>query len=264
MKAFSHFNLLQLTMMIQSSLAFQSFLTNIFPKAPTSPQVPSQQIQLENQLLEAITSNSKRLDNSQEITSLISQLEESNYSIQEPAISPQIKGRWKLLFTNNASTASPIQRKAVDASKYNIYQDILLKNDGLIVSQVVKFSKDFVLTVDALASTAEYPLEELTVRQGKGTLGLTILGESIVGEEAMEDPTKPNRRIDFVFDEGNFDFKGVKVPYPVPFRLPLLRDAVKGWIDVTYLSDRVRISKGNKGTTFVLVKEDEEEEEGSE
>jgi hypothetical protein len=31
---------------------------------------------------------------------------------------------------------------------------------------------------------------------------------------------------------------------------------VKGWIDVTYLSERVRISRGNKGTTFILKKEE--------
>ncbi|CAN0409849.1 unnamed protein product, partial [Hapterophycus canaliculatus] len=27
---------------------------------------------------------------------------------------------------------------------------------------------------------------------------------------------------------------------------------VKGWIDVTYLSERLRIARGNKGTLFVL------------
>ena len=49
------------------------------------------------------------------------------------------------------------------------------------------------------------------------------------------------------------------MPYPVPFRSQLFREAVKGWIDVTYLSERVRVSRGNKGTTFVLVKEEEED-----
>jgi hypothetical protein len=45
-----------------------------------------------------------------------------------------------------------------------------------------------------------------------------------------------------------------KVPYPVPFKL--LGDEAKGWLDTTYLSPTgtLRISKGNKGTTFVLQK----------
>lgn len=31
---------------------------------------------------------------------------------------------------------------------------------------------------------------------------------------------------------------------------------VKGWIDVTYLSERLRIARGNKGTLFVLQRPD--------
>jgi hypothetical protein len=85
-----------------------------------------------------------------------------------------------------------------------------------------------------------------------------VLGVSLVGDEAKEDPNRPNSRINFVFDEGNFDFRNIRIPYPVPFRLPFLRDAVKGWIDLTFLSDRLRISRGNKGTTFVLLKEEED------
>ena len=239
-----------------SSTAFQSFF-NFSPK-----QKNQQQIKLENQLLDTINSNSKRLDNSVEINSIVEQLEQSNWGIAEPAISSQVKGRWRLLHTNNAETASPIQRKAVDASKYNIYQDIVLRSDNdnterLIVSQVVKFGDKAQLAVDALASTSEYPLEELTARKGTGKiLGINILGVSKVGDEAVEDVNRPNSRIVFVFDEGNFNFDGFKVPYPVPFRLPIFRDAVKGWIDITYLSDRIRVSRGNKGTTFVLLKED--------
>eukprot|EP00252_Welwitschia_mirabilis_P027489 TRINITY_DN943_c0_g1_i10.p1 TRINITY_DN943_c0_g1~~TRINITY_DN943_c0_g1_i10.p1 ORF type:complete len:280 (+),score=37.49 TRINITY_DN943_c0_g1_i10:107-946(+) len=47
----------------------------------------------------------------------------------------------------------------------------------------------------------------------------------------------------------------VEVPYPVPFRL--LGDKAKGWLDTTYLSPtgNMRISRGNKGTTFVLQKQ---------
>ena len=50
------------------------------------------------------------------------------------------------------------------------------------------------------------------------------------------------------------------MPYPVPFKL--LGDEAKGWLDTTYLGEDVRISRGNKGTTFVLVRERSEEEGG--
>ena len=245
--------------------SFQSLIPNIsFP----SPKTTYGAIELEDQLLAAIESNGKdnRLDNSDEISSLVSQLENSSKSIPQPAIASQLYGRWRLLQTTNANTASPIQRKAVDTTKFDIFQDIVFaENDDndtnrLLVKQVVKFSDTSELCVDALASTSAYPLEELSDRQRDGKLlGLNILGVSLVGEEAEEDPNRPDSRVRFVFDEGRFDLGGFTLPYPVPFRSPLFRDAVKGWIDVTYLSDRIRISRGNKGTTFILKKEEYEQ-----
>ncbi|XP_027365130.1 probable plastid-lipid-associated protein 12, chloroplastic isoform X3 [Abrus precatorius] len=67
------------------------------------------------------------------------------------------------------------------------------------------------------------------------------------------------KRILFRFDRAAFSFKFLpfKIPYPVPFKL--LGDEAKGWLDTTYLSHsgHLRISRGNKGTTFVLQKQTE-------
>jgi hypothetical protein len=223
---------------------------------------------LEKAILDAIDANGreKRLDNSKTVISLVEQLEklekEKPSGIARPAVSTQVLGRWKLIHTTNANTASPIQRKAVDSTNFNIYQDILLtlvdETSRLVVSQVVQFTPSIFLQVDALASTSLYPLPELTERKGDGkVLGLNILGVSLTGSEAEEDIDRPDSRIYFVFDEGNFYIHGFKIPYPVPFRSPWFRDAVKGWIDITYMSPRMRISRGNKGTTFILVKENQ-------
>lgn len=234
------------------TLAFQNLI-------PTFGSPPAKcAVALEDELIAEITSGQDRLVNSDKVSSLVAQLERSGKSIPRPAVAPQVMGRWRLLQTTNTDTSSPIQRKAVDTSKFPIYQDIILNEENqLVVSQIVKFSDSAELCVDALASTSQYPLPELTERKSTGKIfGLNILGISLVGEEAQPDPNRPDSRIDFVFDEGNFDFNGFKIPYPVPFRLPILRDTVKGWIDITYLSDRLRISRGNKGTTFILAKED--------
>ena len=241
---------LSLVSALSPQLAFQSLLPKFGAQAPNA-------VALEDELIAEISSGDERLANSERVQSLVSQLEQIK-SIPRPAISPQIMGRWRLLQTTNADTSSPIQRKAVDTSKFPIYQDITLnEKNQLVVSQVVKFGDTAELCVDALASTSQYPLPELTERESTGKiLGMNLLGVSLVGEEAKPDPNRPDSRIDFVFDEGNFDFNGVRIPYPVPFRLPILRDTVKGWIDITYLSERLRISRGNKGTTFILAKED--------
>ena len=244
-----------------TALAFQNLLPNFNFSPPNKPSTTAGAINLEDQLLAAIQANGadKRLDNSNEITSLVQQLE-ATPSISQPAISPKLYGKWRLLQTTNADTASPIQRKAVDTTKFDIFQDIVFDTEDankLLVRQIVKFSDANQLCVDALASNSEYPLAELTDRERTGKiLGLNILGVSLVGEEAGEDPDRPDSRLRFVFDEGKFELGGFTIPYPVPFRSPLFRDAVKGWIDITYLSDRIRISRGNKGTTFILKKED--------
>lgn len=261
----------------------------VFPNLflpPTTKKKVYGDIELEDRLLAILencgstssNSNNKRLDISNEVSSIVSLLEVSTRSIPRPAIAAQLYGRWKLLRTSNTDTASPIQRKAVDTSKFDIYQDIIIVNEndkddvtrrfenedsssrtttsGLLIRQIVEFSNTNRLYVDALGSTSAYPLDELTDRIGDGTiLGINILGVSMVGKDAIES-NRPDSRIRFVFDQGKFDlFNGrLIIPYPVPFRNPLFRDAVKGWIDITYLSDRLRISRGNKGTTFILRK----------
>jgi PAP_fibrillin len=233
--------------------SLRSVLTAAVSVAPSSPRF------LEDELLKAIQDlgDENRLANSERIRGIVAKLE-ATPSIPRPAIHPSVYGRWRLLHTNNADTASPIQRKAVSSSALPIYQDIVVNDEGqLIVSQVVKFGENAKLRVDALASTSAYPLAELTDRNSDGKIfGLNILGVSAVGEEAKEDDSRPDSRINFVFDDGKFEFGDrLFFPYPVPFRIPILRDAVKGWIDITYLSERVRISRGNKGTTFILTKE---------
>jgi hypothetical protein len=224
--------------------------------------------EIEDRLLLAVQSVS-RLDQSDEIDALVAQLESYSLrgvspSIAEPAIAPEIYGTWRLLFTTNTASSSPIQRSAVNTDQFPIYQNINVvpnsdrnSNSTLIVSQVVQFNANSQLRVDALASTAAYPLPELTARQSPTTFGLSIFGTSLVGFDAQPNPLRPNSRIDFVFDSGEFALLDgqIKIPYPVPFRLPFFRDIVKGWIDITWMSDRLRISRGNKGSTFILIKE---------
>ena len=78
----------------------------------------------------------------------------------------------------------------------------------------------------------------------------TPLGELHLNAAARTSDSQP-RRISFTFDEGYFESEGgLRLPYPVPFRL--LGDEAQGWLDTEFLSDRLRVSVGSKGTTFVL------------
>ncbi|KAI5675183.1 hypothetical protein M9H77_06133 [Catharanthus roseus] len=142
--------------------------------------------------------------------------------VTDPTSSSLIEGRWQLMFTTRPGSASPIQRTFVGVDSFAVFQEIFLRTNDRRVSNIVKFSDAIgELKVEAIATI------------------------------------KDRKRILFQFDRAAFSFKFLpfKVPYPVPFRL--LGDEAKGWLDTTYLSPsgNLRISKGNKGTTFVLQKE---------
>lgn len=176
---------------------------------------------------------------------------EGDGSASGAASSPLVDGSWRLIFTTTPGTASPVQRSFVGVDGFAIYQDIDLFSEAAAptVTNVVDFGPRIgQLRVTALASTASKPMEGFVPRKGDGRFfGLNILGVS------QTTPAKdPSARIDFQFDEAGFDFKALPftIPYPVPFRW--LGDEVKGWIDVTYLSENLRIARGNKGTLFVL------------
>lgn len=144
--------------------------------------------------------------------------------VPDPTSSDLIEGRWQLMFTTRPGSASPIQRTFVGVDNFSVFQEVYLRTNDPRVSNIVKFSEAVgELKVEAAAS----------IKDGK--------------------------RILFQFDRAAFSIKFLpfKVPYPVPFRL--LGDEAKGWLDTTYLSQsgNLRISRGNKGTTFVLQKKTE-------
>ena len=79
-------------------------------------------------------------------------------------------------------------------------------------------------------------------RKGDGK----ILGLNIFGVSNSKPPRDETERIDFAFKEAQFETKKVglnqlSIPYPVPFTL--LGDEAKGWIDVTYMSPTLRLSR---------------------
>ncbi|KAH7616619.1 hypothetical protein Ndes2526B_g08716 [Nannochloris sp. 'desiccata'] len=212
----------------------------------------------------------------------VERLENSNSSgLSSPTASPLLEGRWRLLYTSRPGTASPIQRSFTGVDAFTVYQEICFpplsptpttlwasaatatadkkkeKKTALPaiprVNNIVDFGPEVgLLKVEAEASTDTRPLPGFTPRKGKG-LPFGILG---VSSTAL--PAAKNVRIDFQFDQAAFYFKKLPftIPYPVPFKL--LGDETKGWIDVTYLSKdgKFRLTRGNKGTLFVLVKDD--------
>ncbi len=186
----------------------------------------------------------------------VATLEASDAGVPDPTKSQLLEGKWRLLYTTRPSSASPIQRSFVGVDGFSVFQEVTLRNMPR-VNNIVDFGPNVgFLKVEAAASTDQQPLANFTPRKGKGFF--------IFGSSSSVPPAKVNTRLDFQFDTAAFNLRflpeGVTIPYPVPFRL--LGDERKGWLDVTYLSKDggFRLSRGNKGTLFVLKKEDRAKE----
>ena len=79
--------------------------------------------------------------------------------------------------------------------------------------------------------------------------------------EAVMEGIRDDNSFFYRFSGGYFDVQGtwggpdgMRIPHPVPFDvLEKLRPGQsKGWFATTYLDERLRISRGNKGSVFVL------------
>lgn len=79
--------------------------------------------------------------------------------------------------------------------------------------------------------------------------------------EAAIERVSDEGKLDIKFDNAFFKWtknpltrqvlaEGVRLPYPVPFRL--LPNESRGFLETTYLDDELRIARGNRGTVFVL------------
>lgn len=213
-------------------------------------------VDAEQALLNAISgvkgrgSQDLTLQRKEEFDAAVAQLEEEA-GVTAPTSNPGLNGRWRLLFTSKPGTNSPVQRTFTSVDAFSIFQDVSLDAEGLpLIVNVVEFGQWGVLRVEAEANTDSRALPGFTPRKGPGL--------AIFGKSSTYPPSGKDIRVDFQFSKGAFQFKSLPftIPYPVPFKA--FGDETKGFIDVTYMSsssDGIRLSRGNKGTLFVLKKE---------
>lgn len=167
-----------------------------------------------------------------------------------PALSPRIEGEWKLVHITSSGfdPRNPLGRR-VDGSSPGIEGFVAALTGGLSVTTASSSPIQRAVTAAFSVSQSIYRPLEPTGRVEQ--LVRTPLGELHLNAAASVDRAQP-QRIKFAFDEGYFELtgSGLHVPYPVPFRL--LGKEAEGFLDTSYLGEQVRVSTGNKGTTFVL------------
>mmetsp|Transcript_16656 Transcript_16656/g.22952 ORF Transcript_16656/g.22952 Transcript_16656/m.22952 type:complete len:304 (+) Transcript_16656:3-914(+) len=225
-------------------------------------QITAEQVtQAEKSILKTISGMKSRgqdgsATQTAEVAAAIATLEGAR-GVKDPVRSQAIQGEWRLLYTSKSTfdfknplgkrvdgstpgleavvpniasmfgdavakgveaSSSPIQRTVTAIEAFEVSQNITLQGPDPRVDQLVKFGSAGTLRLSASAGTSP----------------------------------ENSSRIDFTFDLAYFEssFLPFRVPYPVPFKL--LGKEAQGWLDTSYLSDTLRISRGNKGTTFVF------------
>lgn len=163
---------------------------------------------------------------------------------REDNTAPGLEAVFKAAFGDGGGKGTDAASAAVTASSSPIQRAVLsnLTKGGFAVLQGVR------LTGDATKHRVDQ-----CVRFGDG-YGYFRLSASA----SLEPESSPRRgTINYKFDNAYVMLAKpfeVRLPYPVPFKL--LGDEAAGYLELKYASDRVRVVKGNKGTTFAFVRED--------
>jgi hypothetical protein len=194
----------------------------------------------------------------------------ANLEGQRPTIA-SVSGDWDLLYTSKSEfdPANPLGRRAA-VPKSNVSR--LHRLTGLFARRRVDGTAPGIEKIfdvafsqaEAVASSSPIQrfvtgLESVEIRQvvelddaGMGRVDQFVeAGENVVFRlSASGSFDEATGRLDFTFDDAYLTAFGVRIPYPVPFRL--LGDEASGYLDTRYVSDTLRVSRGNKGTTFIL------------
>ena len=229
---------------IQFSLMFLAVATGSFSSLTPPPKLSAAAAALEQSLLELCATSAAE----QEIAACAAELAATGGVTDKPARSPLIEAEWTLVHTSRSSfdARNPLGRR-VDGSTPGLEGWIA----GVTGGDESAASSSPIQRAVTGAFRVTQTLKGLSSDRGRvEQLVATPLGKLHLNAAARASPDNA-RRVLFTFDEGYFlADSGLRVPYPVPFKL--LGKEAEGYLDTSYLGERVRISTGNKGTTFVL------------
>lgn len=194
----------------------------------------------------------ERTGRDSELTPLISQLEEL-VTRPDCRSDTRILGVWRNSHTSRTATASPIQRTIVRLG------GIAPKIEQLVVGNHAAIPSSWDSNDTTVRTNEMLPPRHVVTRVDlRMAIGAILNVKAIVTSVTG---SRINVRFDkawFAFTQfpawlGGKAFPGpFRIPYPVPFQL--LGKKACGWLDISYLDDDIRITRGNRGSCFVLTR----------
>jgi hypothetical protein len=177
---------------------------------------------------------------------LAEQLEELHADDFDTNDSPLLPGRWRVLFQGKPGTD-------VSAFSLESWQKYLAGDGPSPIQNLVSGSS----SVSRLYQVVEFGEDGAS---GRVNNVVDLSPRAVIAIEAVLEGRPKPCRLAFRFTGGRILLRALwggalSLPYPVPFEL--LGDNARGWLQTCYISPRLRLSRGNKGSLFVLVPEPE-------
>ncbi len=189
-----------------------------------------------SKLIEILTGKNRGLlaskNDQKEILAAIAQLEDYNPNLRPLEAKELLNGNWRLLYT----TSQELLR--IDNFPFlklgDIYQCIRVE-DTAIYNIAEVYGLPFLEGIVSVVAQFEVVSEKrVNVKFNRSIFGL----QSLIGYQS------PNNLIAEIESGKKF----TAVDFDIQNR------EQKGWLDITYLDEDLRIGRGNKGSLFVLIK----------
>ncbi|XP_022870272.1 light-induced protein, chloroplastic-like [Olea europaea var. sylvestris] len=227
------------------------------PKEPTEIDI------LKKQLVDSFYGTNRGLTASTEtraeIVELITQLEAKNPNPAPTEALTRLNGKWILVYTSFVGLFPLLSRGTLPlVTLEEISQTI--DSEKLTVQNSVVFAGPLATT--SISTNAKFEVrspQRVQIKFEEGIIGTPQLTDSIVLPENVEflgqkiDLTPFKGLLSSVQDTASSVAKTISTQPPLKF--PISGARAESWLLTTYLDDDLRISRGDGGSVFVLIKE---------
>ncbi|KAL3345621.1 hypothetical protein AABB24_024532 [Solanum stoloniferum] len=227
------------------------------------PKEPSEIELLKKQLVDSFYGTNRGLTASSEtraeIVELITQLESKNPNPAPTEALTLLNGKWILAYTSFSGLFPLLSRGNLPLVRVEEISQTI-DSESFTVQNSVVFAGPLATT--SISTNAKFEVrspKRVQIKFEEGIIGTPQLTDSIVLPENVEflgqkiDLSPFKGLITSVQDTASSVAKSISSQPPIKF--PITNNNAQSWLLTTYLDDELRISRGDAGSVFVLIKE---------